>query len=158
MVGDREMVYSPVRAPERARSTIPSVETEFVTGAGHLLNIELPEFVEQRLERFLSATPGDVDADLSFTAFAEASVARAAATDPRLHAYRDWRGRLVSHRQVDGSTMVEIPTQHGSWPMVESLSGRSSTSPSPSTAGSSTEPGRPLRQPAVPPDRGGSGA
>jgi pyruvate/2-oxoglutarate dehydrogenase complex dihydrolipoamide acyltransferase (E2) component len=35
---------------------------------------------------------------LSFTAFVVASVARATAAHPEVHAYRNWRGQVVSHR------------------------------------------------------------
>jgi pyruvate/2-oxoglutarate dehydrogenase complex dihydrolipoamide acyltransferase (E2) component len=44
---------------------------------------------------------------LSFTAFVVATVARAIAVDRRLHAYRDWRGRLVLFDDVDVVTLVE---------------------------------------------------
>jgi pyruvate/2-oxoglutarate dehydrogenase complex dihydrolipoamide acyltransferase (E2) component len=60
----------------------------------------------------------DHEPALSFTAFIVASVARAAATHPEVHAYRDWRGRLVSHRHVDATTIVEIATPQGTFPMA----------------------------------------
>lgn len=44
---------------------------------------------------------------LSFTAFVVASLARAIDADRRLHAYRDWRGRLVLFDEVDVVTLVE---------------------------------------------------
>jgi pyruvate/2-oxoglutarate dehydrogenase complex dihydrolipoamide acyltransferase (E2) component len=44
---------------------------------------------------------------LSFTAFLVASLARAIDGDRRLHAYRDWRGRLVLFDEVDVVTLVE---------------------------------------------------
>jgi pyruvate/2-oxoglutarate dehydrogenase complex dihydrolipoamide acyltransferase (E2) component len=44
---------------------------------------------------------------LSFTAFIVASLARAIDADKRLHAYRDWRGRLVLFDEVDVVTLVE---------------------------------------------------
>jgi pyruvate/2-oxoglutarate dehydrogenase complex dihydrolipoamide acyltransferase (E2) component len=44
---------------------------------------------------------------LSFTAFVVASLARAIDADRRLHAYRDWRGRLVLFEDVDVVTLVE---------------------------------------------------
>jgi pyruvate/2-oxoglutarate dehydrogenase complex dihydrolipoamide acyltransferase (E2) component len=50
---------------------------------------------------------------ISFTAFVVASVARAAAAHPDVHAYRDWRGRLIRHRHVDVTTLVEVDTPHG---------------------------------------------
>jgi pyruvate/2-oxoglutarate dehydrogenase complex dihydrolipoamide acyltransferase (E2) component len=49
----------------------------------------------------------------SLTAFVVASVARSAAAHPEVHAYRNWRGQLVTHRHVDVATMVEISTEQG---------------------------------------------
>jgi hypothetical protein len=49
----------------------------------------------------------------SLTAFVVASVARAAAAHPEVHAYRNWRGQLVTHHRVDVATMVEISTPQG---------------------------------------------
>lgn len=57
-------------------------------------------------------------AALSFTAFVIACVARAAAAHPEVHAYRNWRGRLVLHRHVDITTIVEIATAHGPFPLA----------------------------------------
>jgi pyruvate/2-oxoglutarate dehydrogenase complex dihydrolipoamide acyltransferase (E2) component len=53
------------------------------------------------------------DPPWSLTAFVVASVARAAAAHPAVHAYRNWRGQLVTHQHVDVATMVEISTPHG---------------------------------------------
>jgi len=53
------------------------------------------------------------DPPLSLTAFVVASVGRAAAAHPQVHAYRDWRGRLVEHRHVDVQTLIEVPTGQG---------------------------------------------
>ncbi len=44
---------------------------------------------------------------LSFTAFVVSCLARAIDADKRLHAYRDWRGRLVLFEDVDVVTLVE---------------------------------------------------
>jgi pyruvate/2-oxoglutarate dehydrogenase complex dihydrolipoamide acyltransferase (E2) component len=55
---------------------------------------------------------------LSLTAFIVASVARAAAAHPEVHAYRDWRGRLVEHRHVDVQTLIEVPTRQGPFGLV----------------------------------------
>lgn len=44
---------------------------------------------------------------LSFTAFVVASLGRAVDADRRLHACRDWRGRLVLFDEVDVVTLVE---------------------------------------------------
>ncbi|KUL24592.1 2-oxo acid dehydrogenase subunit E2 [Streptomyces regalis] len=53
------------------------------------------------------------DRPASFTAFVVASVARAAAAHPQAHAYRNWQGRLVRHRHVDVTTLVEVQTGQG---------------------------------------------
>lgn len=58
------------------------------------------------------------DPPLSLTAFIVASVARAAAAHPGVHAYRDWRGRLVEHQHVDVQTLIEIPTHQGPFGLV----------------------------------------
>jgi pyruvate/2-oxoglutarate dehydrogenase complex dihydrolipoamide acyltransferase (E2) component len=61
------------------------------------------------------------DPPSSMTAFLAASVARAAAAHPEVHAYRDWRGRLVTHQFADVGTMVEIATAQGPFPMPHTL-------------------------------------
>jgi pyruvate/2-oxoglutarate dehydrogenase complex dihydrolipoamide acyltransferase (E2) component len=55
---------------------------------------------------------------LSLTAFVIASAACAAAAHPDVHAYRNWRGQLVSHRHVDVATIIEIPTVQGAFPLA----------------------------------------
>lgn len=60
----------------------------------------------------------DSSPPLSMTAFVVASVARAVAAHPEVHAYRDWRGRLVRHRHVDVQTLVEVPTAEGPFGLV----------------------------------------
>src|SRR5664279_4148269 len=55
---------------------------------------------------------------LSLTAFVVASLGRAAAAHPQVHAYRDWRGRLVEHRHVDVQTLIEVPTDQGPFGLV----------------------------------------
>ncbi|MBS2531691.1 2-oxo acid dehydrogenase subunit E2 [Catenulispora sp. NF23] len=49
----------------------------------------------------------------SLTAFIAVSVARAAAEHPTVHAYRDWRGRLVTHHHVDVMVPVQTQTEPG---------------------------------------------
>jgi pyruvate/2-oxoglutarate dehydrogenase complex dihydrolipoamide acyltransferase (E2) component len=55
---------------------------------------------------------------LSLTAFIVASIGRAAAAHPQVHAYRDWRGRLVEHSYVDVQTVIEVPTVQGPFGLV----------------------------------------
>jgi pyruvate/2-oxoglutarate dehydrogenase complex dihydrolipoamide acyltransferase (E2) component len=58
------------------------------------------------------------DPPLSLTAFVVASTARAVATHPQVHAYRDWRGRLVRHHHVDVQTLIEVATGQGPFGLV----------------------------------------
>ncbi len=58
------------------------------------------------------------DPPLSLTAFVIASLGRAAADHPQVHAYRNWRGRLVEHRHVDVQTLIEVPTDQGPFGLV----------------------------------------
>lgn len=46
-------------------------------------------------------------AKISFTAFIAASLGRAIASNPKVQAYRDWRGRMVVFHDVDVVTMIE---------------------------------------------------
>jgi pyruvate/2-oxoglutarate dehydrogenase complex dihydrolipoamide acyltransferase (E2) component len=66
--------------------------------------LELDVTRARELIRAHEATAGE---RLSFTAFVDASLARAIDADRRLHAYRDWRGRLVLFDEVDVVTLVE---------------------------------------------------
>jgi pyruvate/2-oxoglutarate dehydrogenase complex dihydrolipoamide acyltransferase (E2) component len=63
----------------------------------------------------------DRDGSHSFTALVVACVARAAAAHPDVHAYRNWRGQVVLHHHVDVSTIVEVPTPQGPFPLVHVL-------------------------------------
>lgn len=58
------------------------------------------------------------DAGLSFTAFVVAAVGRAAALHPEVHAYRDWLGRLVVPSFVDVTTLIEVETDRGPFPLA----------------------------------------
>ena len=60
----------------------------------------------------------DANPPLSFTAFVVACVGRAVALHPEVHAYRDWRGRLVIARHVDVGTVIETSTKEGPLPMA----------------------------------------
>jgi pyruvate/2-oxoglutarate dehydrogenase complex dihydrolipoamide acyltransferase (E2) component len=55
---------------------------------------------------------------LSMTAYVIASVARAAAAHPEVHAYRDWRGRLIRNRHVDVQVLVEVSSLQGPFGLV----------------------------------------
>jgi pyruvate/2-oxoglutarate dehydrogenase complex dihydrolipoamide acyltransferase (E2) component len=55
---------------------------------------------------------------MSMTGLVIAAVARAVAAHPEVHAYRDWRGRLVRHRHVDVQTLIEVTSAEGPFGLV----------------------------------------
>ena len=67
----------------------------------------LLEFDVTRAREIIREREASAGEKLSFTAFIVASLARAIDADRRLHAYRDWRGRLVLFEEVDVVTLVE---------------------------------------------------
>ena len=58
------------------------------------------------------------DPPLSLTAYLVSAVARAAAAHPEVHAYRNWRGKLVIHHHVDVATLIEVRDSTGSFPLA----------------------------------------
>jgi pimeloyl-ACP methyl ester carboxylesterase len=52
LTGDQDRL-NPPKAIERARRTIPHLEAEIITRAGHLLSMEQPEYVDTRVLKFL---------------------------------------------------------------------------------------------------------
>ncbi len=53
LLGDREVLYNPRSAAEQARRVMPEAFVEIVPSAGRLLIMERPEFVNERILRFL---------------------------------------------------------------------------------------------------------
>lgn len=53
MYGDKEIIYDPRGALDRAEKLIENVETELLSNVGHLLNIERPNYIDQRVIGFL---------------------------------------------------------------------------------------------------------
>jgi pimeloyl-ACP methyl ester carboxylesterase len=53
--GDKEIIFDPVAALERAESHIEHVETELMGNVGHLPNIEQPAYIDQKLLQFLGS-------------------------------------------------------------------------------------------------------
>ncbi len=52
-VGDQEVIYDAQKAIERANRLMPNIETELVADCGHVVSMEKPEFVNQRVLAFL---------------------------------------------------------------------------------------------------------
>jgi pyruvate/2-oxoglutarate dehydrogenase complex dihydrolipoamide acyltransferase (E2) component len=89
--------------PRERHDVVDALEIGVRRHVVHAL-LELDVTVARQRIRELAASGRD---RLSFTAFVVASVARAVDEDRRLHAYRDWRGRLVLFDEVDVVTLVE---------------------------------------------------
>lgn len=56
LVGDREVIYDPRRVVSRAKRLIPGIQAELVPNAGHVLNMDQPDLVNQRVLEFLGST------------------------------------------------------------------------------------------------------
>ncbi|MHA6487859.1 alpha/beta fold hydrolase [Bacillus cabrialesii] len=54
MFGEHEVMYHQQMALERASILVPGIQAEIVKHAGHLLSLEQPEYVNQRVLSFLS--------------------------------------------------------------------------------------------------------
>jgi pimeloyl-ACP methyl ester carboxylesterase len=55
LIAEKEVLYSPRRALERARRLIPNLESAVVPGAGHFVAMARPDFVNPRVVAFLLA-------------------------------------------------------------------------------------------------------
>mgnify|MGYP001307803718 CR=1 FL=1 len=53
MMGDQEVIYNYKAAIARAKKFIPNIETTIIPGAGHALNFDQPEIVNQHILTFL---------------------------------------------------------------------------------------------------------
>lgn len=53
LLGDHEVIYNPYYALKRAKLLFPNLTAEIIPDAGHLLNMEQPEMVNQRILDFL---------------------------------------------------------------------------------------------------------
>ena len=55
LLGEKEIIYDPVDALDRAWRVLPGATLELVPDAGHLLNLERADLVDDRLVRFLDS-------------------------------------------------------------------------------------------------------
>ena len=53
LIGDQDRL-NPPRVLKQARGRIPQIETEIIPHAGHMLSLEQPEVVDERILRFLT--------------------------------------------------------------------------------------------------------
>jgi pyruvate/2-oxoglutarate dehydrogenase complex dihydrolipoamide acyltransferase (E2) component len=89
--------------PKERHDVVDALEVGVHRHVVHAL-LELDVTRARELIRADGAATGE---RLSFTAFVVASLARAIDADRRLHAYRDWAGRLVLFDEVDVVTLIE---------------------------------------------------
>jgi pimeloyl-ACP methyl ester carboxylesterase len=54
-MGDQECFFDARRAVARAKALIPDVVAEVVPNAGHAMTFDRPEYLRQRVTRFLQA-------------------------------------------------------------------------------------------------------
>ncbi|MGE7272037.1 alpha/beta fold hydrolase [Brevibacillus panacihumi] len=54
LLGEHEVMYDPQSALLRASALVPGIEAEIVKNAGHVVSMEQPEYVNQRVLRFLA--------------------------------------------------------------------------------------------------------
>lgn len=82
------------------------VDSGYLASRRHIIYglIEVDVTRARELRRLLST---DGSTKISFTAFIVSCFARAIASNPKVQAYRDWRGRLVVFHEVDVVTMIE---------------------------------------------------
>jgi len=55
LLGDREMIYDPERAAERATRFLPDADVVVIPGVGHLLGMQDPSTINARILRFLGS-------------------------------------------------------------------------------------------------------
>jgi pyruvate/2-oxoglutarate dehydrogenase complex dihydrolipoamide acyltransferase (E2) component len=76
-------------------------------GSRRLLLHGLVEFDVTKAREFIRQYKAETGETLSFTGFLAGCLAQAVAANPHLHAYRDWRNRLVAFDDVDVVILVE---------------------------------------------------
>jgi pimeloyl-ACP methyl ester carboxylesterase len=57
LLGESEIMYAPIVAIQRACQLIPQLKTRLIPEAGHLVNSDQPEIVNQSIQAFLAAAP-----------------------------------------------------------------------------------------------------
>jgi len=59
LIGEHEIMYEPKKALNRATRLIPELRAELIPGAGHMLNSDQPEEVDQYILGFLREMPNE---------------------------------------------------------------------------------------------------
>jgi hypothetical protein len=91
--------------------------------AGHRKNLihGLIEVDVTEARRRLHAHRERTGESLSFTAYLLSCLGRAVAEDRLIHAYRDWRGRLVVFDDVDVNTIIEVDVDRHRFPLAHTV-------------------------------------
>ena len=116
-------------AEEPRYQTLPFPRSRaFVVDAAHAARRKhmihgLVEFDVTRPRALLREHKERTGESLSFTAFVLHCVGRAVAEDRLVHAYRDWRGRLVLFEDVDVNTIVEVEIEGRRFPLAHVVRG-----------------------------------
>ncbi len=111
------------KGSERSRAVPFPITRRLVVDAGrHARQMSvvhgLLEFDITLVRRRLRAERERTGERLSLTAYMAACLGQAVAADRSVHAYRDWRNRLVIFDDVDIALMVEMRTAAGSFPVI----------------------------------------
>lgn len=93
------------------------VDAAHVAGRKHMIH-GLVEFDVTEPRKILREHKKQTGESLSFTAFILHCAGAAVAEDRMVHAYRDWRGRLVLFEDVDITTIIEIEVEDKSFPLA----------------------------------------
>jgi pyruvate/2-oxoglutarate dehydrogenase complex dihydrolipoamide acyltransferase (E2) component len=104
-----------VRPYPRSRALV--VDAAHVASRKHMIH-GLVEFDVTEPRRLLREHKERTGEALSFTAFILHCVSAAVAEDRMVHAYRDWRGRLILFDDVDINTIVEIELEDRRFPLA----------------------------------------
>jgi pyruvate/2-oxoglutarate dehydrogenase complex dihydrolipoamide acyltransferase (E2) component len=99
------------------RSRTLVVDAAHVAQHKHMIH-GLVEFDVTEPRRLLRGHKERTGESLSFTAFILHCVGAAVAEDRMVHAYRDWRGRLILFDDVDINTIVEIELEDRRFPLA----------------------------------------
>lgn len=102
------------------RSRLLVVDAARAGSRKHLIHGLIEVDVTEPRQR-LRAHRADTGESLSFTAFVLHCLGRAVEADRMVHAYRDWRGRLVVFDDVDVNTIIEVELEGRRFPMAHTV-------------------------------------
>jgi pyruvate/2-oxoglutarate dehydrogenase complex dihydrolipoamide acyltransferase (E2) component len=113
MSDQKKSPYKTVPFPKVRRTAL---DAGYMGKRRHIIHglIELDVSKPRRLIREEEARSGK---KLSFTAFVVHCLGDAAAAHPEVHAYRDWRNRLVIFDDINVNTMIEVTMEGRKVPM-----------------------------------------